>query len=59
MVNDECIQKEVMLALRQTEIVKAQIDILHYHLTELAKQAGIQVVDKSQPPKSESVDMKA
>jgi hypothetical protein len=47
---DEQLAKEVALTLRQTEIIRAQVDLLFLHLTDLARRVGIHLIDPSQPP---------
>jgi hypothetical protein len=61
-MNDEQLRKEVVMALRQVEIVKAQTELLHLNMIDLALQVGIQIVDPSQlpakQPEAEPIDKK-
>jgi hypothetical protein len=49
-MDNEQLQKDVMVTLRQVEILKAQAELAHFYLTELARQVGIRMIDPSQTP---------
>jgi hypothetical protein len=49
---DEAVQKGVVMALRQVEILSSQAELARFHLVELARQVGIQLIDQTQAPQS-------